>query len=73
MDIIAKGKQAHECYSRHLFEYLYGRDMVVTAAADGNLIKELGRRSKGNATGSASVKSMILDLLTTDAFLARQP
>jgi hypothetical protein len=68
MTTIAQGKQAHECYARRAFEYLYGRDMVPGNAADGNLIKEVGRRSKG----SASVKDMILDLLTTDAFLARQ-
>jgi hypothetical protein len=68
MDIISKGTQAHECYARRLFEYLYGRD-VADGAADGNLIQEVGRRSRG----SASIKAMVLDLLTTDAFLARQP
>jgi hypothetical protein len=68
MDIIAKGTQAHQCYARRLFEYLYGRDMAAVPA-DGNLIQEVGRRSRG----SASVKAMVLDLLTTDAFLARQP
>jgi hypothetical protein len=68
MDIIAKGTQAHECYSKRLFEYLYGRD-ATQGPADGNLITELGRRSHGKA----SIKAMVLDLLTTDAFLARQP
>ncbi|HXU83960.1 MAG TPA: DUF1592 domain-containing protein [Polyangia bacterium] len=69
MDIVSKGRQAHECYARRLFEYLYGRDMTAGSAADGNLIQEVGRRSRL----SASVKAMVLDLLTTDAFLARLP
>jgi hypothetical protein len=68
MDIIAKGTQAHECYSRRLFEYLYGRD-VADGPADSSLIKEVGRRSRK----AASIKGMVLDLLTTNAFLARQP
>jgi hypothetical protein len=34
MGIIAKGKEAHECYTRRAFEYLYGRDMVPGAPAD---------------------------------------
>jgi hypothetical protein len=69
MSIIAGGKQAHECYSRHLFEYLYGRDLVKDVAADQALVVEVGRRSKG----AAAVKAMILDLVGTDAFLNRLP
>jgi hypothetical protein len=44
--IVSKGRQAHECYARRLFEYLYGRDMTAGSAADGNLIQEVGRRSR---------------------------
>jgi hypothetical protein len=73
MKIMAEGKQAHDCYSRHLFEYLYGRDMISDAPSDLNLIGELGRRSKGNGKGTASIKALILDLLSTDAFLTRLP
>jgi hypothetical protein len=68
MGIIAGGKQVHECYSRRLLEYLYGRE-TDTAAADQALVQELGRRSHG----SASIKAMMLDLVSTDAFLTRLP
>jgi hypothetical protein len=69
MSIIAAGKQSHECYSKRLLEYLYGREVVEGAAADAALVTEVGRRSHGNV----SVKSMILDLVSTDAFLNRLP
>jgi hypothetical protein len=69
MGILAGGKQAHECYSKGLFEYLYGRDVVKDAPADQALLTEMGRRSKG----TASIKAMILDLVSTDAFLNRLP
>jgi hypothetical protein len=68
MGIIAGGRQVHECYSRRLFEYLYGREAALTTG-DGALVQEVGRRSRG----SASIKAMILDLVSTDAFLARLP
>jgi hypothetical protein len=69
MGIIAQGQQAHDCYARHLVEYLYGRDVAPDSEADARLIGEAGRRSKR----SASVKALILDLVTTDAFLSRLP
>jgi hypothetical protein len=66
MNIIAEGKQAHECYSKQLFEYVYARSASDDDAA---LITELGRRSKLKVP----VKSLMLDLVATEAFLNRLP
>ena len=75
---MASGKQAHECYAQHLFEYLYGRERAARgrlesaeplAAADAGVIQEVGRRSRLKVP----IKSMILDLVSTDAFLTRLP
>jgi hypothetical protein len=66
MNIIAEGKQAHECYSRQLFEYVYARSATDD---DGALITELGRRSKLKVP----VKALMLDLVATEAFLNRLP
>ena len=49
MKTIAAGRQAHECYAQHLFEYVYGRERVregELAAADQGVISEVGRRSR---------------------------
>jgi hypothetical protein len=69
MGLIADSKQAHDCYARRLFEFMYGREIVTATGGDGALVVEVGRRSKGDA----SIRSMILDLLSTDAFLSRLP
>jgi Protein of unknown function (DUF1595)/Protein of unknown function (DUF1587)/Protein of unknown function (DUF1585) len=75
MNIIAAGKQSHECYSQHLFEYIYGRERArkeewqALAEADTSLITEVGRRSRLKV----SIKAMITDLVSTDAFLTRLP
>jgi hypothetical protein len=66
MKIVAEGRQAHECYSRQLFEYVYAR---AAGDSDGPLITELGRRSKLKV----SIKSLLADLVATDAFLNRLP
>jgi Protein of unknown function (DUF1592)/Protein of unknown function (DUF1588)/Protein of unknown function (DUF1595)/Protein of unknown function (DUF1587)/Protein of unknown function (DUF1585) len=66
---IAKSQQAHDCYSRHLIEYLYGRDTDASNGADENLIAQAGARSKNDW----SVKNLILNLVATDAFLTRSP
>jgi hypothetical protein len=73
--IVAAGKQAHECYTQHLFEYIYGReraredDWQQLAQADTAVIREVGRRSRLKV----SIKDMITDLVSTDAFLTRLP
>jgi hypothetical protein len=75
MKIVAGGKQAHECYTQHLFEYVYGRerareeDWQQLAQADTSVIREVGRRSRLKV----SIKDMITDLVSTDAFLTRLP
>jgi hypothetical protein len=72
MKIVASGKQAHECYSQRLFEYIYGRERIKDGAykpADDGVIQEIGRRSRLKAP----IKAMILDLVSTDAFLTRLP
>ena len=72
MKVMASGRQAHECYAQHLFEYIYGRERAregAGAAADDTVIREVGRRSRMKVP----IKSMILDLVSTDAFLTRLP
>jgi len=65
---MAASKQAHECFSEHLIEYVYGRD-TSDGDADRNLIAQAGLRSKSNT----SVKDLIIELVSTDAFTARLP
>jgi hypothetical protein len=79
MRAMASGRQAHECYAQHLFEYLYGREKLreeeleaalkPLAAADAGVIKEVGRRSRQKVP----IKNMVVDLVSTDAFLTRLP
>jgi hypothetical protein len=69
MKAIAGTRQAHDCYSRHLVEYIYGRDADMTSAADQNLVAQAGARSKA----AMAVKDLILELVTTDAFVTRTP
>jgi hypothetical protein len=66
MKVIAQGRQAHECYAGQLFEYVYGREH---APAEQGLVVELGRRSRL----AVPVKTLLLDLVATDAFLTRTP
>ena len=66
---IAASKQAHDCYARHWVEYLYGRDVDMSNAADQDLVAQAGALSKGNT----SVKNLIVNLVATDAFLTRLP
>lgn len=65
---MANSRQAHDCYSRHLVEYVYGRE-TDKGAADANLVAQAGARSKN----AMSVKDLILELVTTDAFVTRTP
>jgi hypothetical protein len=69
MRIIADGEQAHDCYAGQLFAYVYARDLREDSPADKALVTEISRRSRQNA----SVKSLILDLIATDAFIHRLP
>jgi hypothetical protein len=65
---MAASRQAHDCYSRHLVEYVYGRD-TDKGTADANLIAQAGARSKN----AMSVKDLILELVTTESFVTRTP
>jgi hypothetical protein len=65
---MADSRAAHDCYSEHLIEYLYGRDTDDTDAAR-NLVSQAGIRSKNNT----SVKELIVGLVATDAFTTRLP
>ena len=56
--------EAHDCYAKHWVEYALGRD---TAGADLDLIQSLG---DGSADG-ASIKSMIVELVRSEAFRTR--
>jgi hypothetical protein len=69
MQAVAGSRQAHDCYAQHLFEYFYGRERVRDLGGDIALVTEIGRRSQGKQP----VKSLILDLVSTDAFLTRLP
>ena len=66
MKIIAEGKQAHDCYSKQIFEYVYGRSATEV---DAPLVTELGRRSKLKVP----IKNLMLDLVATEAFFTRLP
>lgn len=65
---MAGSRQAHDCYSRHLVEYIYGRE-TDKGAADLNLVAQAGARSKN----AMSVQDIILELVTTDSFVTRTP
>lgn len=65
---ITSSDQAHACYARHWAEYLYGRD-IDAAGGDADLVAQGGALSKN----VPSAKNLILNLVSTDAFLARLP
>ncbi|HEY0710812.1 MAG TPA: DUF1592 domain-containing protein, partial [Polyangia bacterium] len=69
MKLIAESEQASECFARNLFAYFYGRELVESAAGDKALLGEVAKRSRN----AASVKSLILDMVSTDAFIYRLP
>jgi hypothetical protein len=69
MKAIAKSQQAHDCYARHLAEFLYGRDLDIANAADRALVSQAGAQAKG----TPSVKNLLVSLVTSDVFLNRAP
>jgi hypothetical protein len=64
---IARSEQGHACYAQNLAEYLYGR--VVTRETDNQLVQQGGWLSHDKE----SVQNLVVNLLTTDAFLTRTP
>jgi hypothetical protein len=65
MDIMASGKQAHQCYSKKIAGFALQRDIVV---ADMPLLETLGNVSLG--TGS-TIKQIMLELVRNDAYRVR--
>lgn len=61
---LADSPQAHECYSRHLLEYLHARRH---REGDEAKLAELGMRS---ANGEVSIREVIAELVTQDDFLS---
>jgi hypothetical protein len=64
---IADSDQAHACYAQHWAEYLYGR--VVDRETDNQLVQQGGWLSRDQE----SAQNLIVNLLTTEAFLTRLP
>ena len=69
MTLIGQSQQAHDCYAENMAEYLYGRGVTPTNAADSNLITQAGAHAKADP----SAQDLILKLVTADAFLNRAP
>lgn len=63
--LLAKSEDVHRCMTRGWLEYLFGR---VPVEGDTALINRLG---KGSNSGGQSVKSLVLDLVTSESFLFR--
>jgi hypothetical protein len=64
---IATSREAHECYARHWVEYLYGREVASTVAADRYLVEQAGAISRN----VSSVENLLVELVATDAFMTR--
>ncbi len=69
MKLLANSQQVHDCYARHLAEYIYGRDLDPTNGADQTLVTQAGAQAKR----VPSTKSLIVALVTSDLFLNRAP
>ncbi len=61
-NLLADSKQAHDCYTRHLLEYMYGRDH---RDADEQTLDALGTAS---VEGSMTVLELLAEVVTTDEF-----
>ena len=62
MQIIANGKQAHQCYSKKMASYALQRDLIES---DRPLVDALGESSR---TNNASLRNVMLSLVKNDAF-----
>jgi hypothetical protein len=65
MDIMASGKQAHQCYSKKIAGYALQRDIVVS---DMPLLEAMGTTSIGNGS---TIKQVMLELVRNDAYRVR--
>ncbi|HEV3025539.1 MAG TPA: DUF1592 domain-containing protein, partial [Pirellulales bacterium] len=69
MKAIANSEQARECYALHLAEYIYGRDVDLTNAAEQSLVAGAGAFTKS----TPSTKGLVAGLVATDIFINRAP
>jgi len=69
MKALANSQQVHDCYARHLAEFIYGRDLDPTSGADSALVTQAGARAKS----MPSAKSLMVALASSDIFLNRAP
>jgi hypothetical protein len=65
MDIMANGKQAHQCYSKKIAGFALQRDIIVS---DMPLLETMGNTSM--STGS-TIKQVMLELVRNDAYRVR--
>jgi hypothetical protein len=63
-EAMAERIETHDCYSKHWVEYALGRD---TAGSDLDLVQRLGDES----AAGASIRTMILELVRSEAFRSR--
>jgi hypothetical protein len=68
--LAAATQQAHNCYAQNWLEFGLGRLIDKNKDPDKSLIAQLGLRS---VKAGAGVKAMLLDIVTSDAFLTRLP
>ena len=64
-ELMAQNPQVHACYTKHLAEFVLGRDLDQ---ADSGLVTNMMDQS----LASASIKDLILTIVQSDAFLTRQ-
>ncbi len=67
MNLLSESSQTHDCYAQHMAQYLFGRPIDRKEPADEALIVQGGWLSQSDAP----VKELIVQIITTDAFLAR--
>jgi Protein of unknown function (DUF1585) len=65
MNVLASSAEAHQCYAKNILSYALQRDIV---AEDEPLVQELAALSR---SGNGSLKSLIVELATSPAFLNR--
>jgi len=64
--LLAESQEAHRCFARQWLKFTYGRDAKTEDTA---LIERLGESSQSGM----AIKDIVLELVTTDAFLTRRP
>jgi hypothetical protein len=65
MDIMANGKQAHQCYSKKIAGFAMQRDIIIS---DMPLLETMGNVSLGMGS---TIKQLMLELVRNDAYRVR--